>query len=267
MKLLILGGTREAKQLAEKLCAINSVEVIYSIAGIVRQPELDCVVISGGFTRHGGLTNYLLTEKITYLLDATHPFTEKMSQQALRSVAEANIPYCSFVRSEWKMQAGDDWFLLVNEDQLLTELALAINSGSKNILYTMGQISIETAQQLDAIAELNEWHGPAQYFVRSVKETELPMYAQWIQAIGPFTYGDEKSLLEKYEVDLIVCKNSGGEAMRAKLDAARALGIKVLILQRPKMPVDLDRLMHRSPNKSFNRIDDCIEFIASKINY
>jgi precorrin-6A/cobalt-precorrin-6A reductase len=266
MKLLILGGTREAKQLVQKLTAINNLEIIYSIAGIVRQPQLDCEIISGGFTQYGGLTQYLLSKKITYLLDATHPFATKMSQQAIRSAAEANIPYVSFVRPEWKMQAGDDWSLLENEDQLLNELALAVNTASKNIFYTSGQIDRKLAIELDAIAELNEWHGPAKYFVRSAKETELPQYAHWIQAIGPFTFDDEKSLLEKYEVDLIVCKNSGGEATRAKLDVARELGIKVLMLQRPKMPIDFEKLIHRSPNKSYNRIDECIEFITRKIN-
>ena len=266
MKLLILGGTREAKQLAKKLCAINNLEIIYSIAGIVRQPQLDCEVISGGFTRHGGLTNYLLTEKITYLLDVTHPFASKMSLQALRSAAEANIPYASFVRPEWTRQAGDNWSLLENETELLNTLALAINAGSKNIFYTCGQIDRKLAVELDAIAGLNESFEFTRFIVRSAKETELPQHAHWIQAIGPFNFDDEKSLLEKYEVDLIVCKNSGGEATRAKLDAARELGIKVLMLQRPKMPIDLERLMHRSPNKSYNRIDECIEFITRKIN-
>jgi precorrin-6A/cobalt-precorrin-6A reductase len=276
MKILILGGTREAKLLAKKIINSN-VEIIYSIAGLVRQPELDCKVISGGFSQYynesgnverdnnerdktdinSGLSQYLLTENIDCLVDATHPFATKMSQQANQSAHEVNIPYISFVRPEWEAQAGDDWSLLENEHQLLNELALAINAGSQKIFYTNGQIDRKLAVKLDAIAELNEAFGPAQFIVRSAKETELPQYAQWIQAISPFNIDDEKALLEQYDIDLIVTKNSGGEATKAKLEAARELGIRVLMLQRPKIVNDSNNRM----NKIFNNLDECFEFI------
>lgn len=269
MKILILGGTHEAKLLVNQLLNLN-VEIIYSIAGLVRQPVLDCKIISGGFSQYkneldvannsSGLTQYLLAEKIDYLLDATHPFATKMSQQAVRSAQAVNIPYVAFVRPEWKKEEADDWSLLENESQLLDELALAINTGSKNIFYTNGQIDRKLAVELDAIAELNETFGPARYIVRSAKETELPQYAQWIQTIGPYNIDDEKALLEKYEVDLIVCKNSGGEATKAKLDAACELGIRVLMLQRPATTNDC----RNSMNRVFNTLDEIYEFISEK---
>jgi precorrin-6A/cobalt-precorrin-6A reductase len=270
VKILILGGTSEAKLLAQQLINID-VEIIYSIAGLVRQPTLDCKIISGGFSQYGGLTKYLATEKIAYLLDVTHPFAAKMSQQAVRSTAEVNIPYCAFVRPQWQPQAGDDWALLANETQLMHELALAVNTGSKNIFYTNGQISRQLAIELDGIAELNEAFGPAQYIIRSAKETELPQYSQWVQAIGPFIISDEKALLEKYQVDLIVCKNSGGEATKAKLEAARALGIRVLMLQRPhiessagvQVKSKLSSEFERKPNKIFNSLTECFEEIKN----
>ena len=269
MKILILGGTSEAKSLAEQLINLGA-EIIYSIAGLVRQPALNCKIISGGFSQYNndsnsakksdGLTKYLLAEKISCLVDATHPFATKMSQQALRSAQEVNIPCISFVRPEWEIQEGDDWSLLENEDQLLNELALAVNTGSKNIFYTNGQIDRKLAVELDAISELNEAFGPAQYIVRSAKETELPQYSQWIQAIGPFNIEAEKALLEKYEVDLIVCKNSGGEATKAKLEAARELNVRVLMLQRPTMINDSSNGM----NKVFHTLDECFEFVSEK---
>ncbi len=272
MKLLILGGTSEAKLLAKQLLTIN-IEIIYSIAGLVRQPDLDCKIISGGFSQYNneldkannssGLTKYLLAEKIDCLIDATHPFATKMSQQAMHSALEINIPCISFVRPEWEAQAADDWSLLEDENQLLNELALAINTGSQNIFYTNGQIDRKLAVELDAMAELNEVFGPAKYIIRSAKETVLPQYSQWIQAIGPFNIDDEKSLLEKYEVDLIVCKNSGGEATKAKLEAARELGIRVLMLQRPTIADD----SRNSINKEFHSLDECFEFISAAYNY
>jgi precorrin-6A/cobalt-precorrin-6A reductase len=269
MNILILGGTSEAKSLAKRLITLD-VEIIYSIAGLVRQPVLSCKIISGGFSlfnndsnnanKNDGLTEYLFAEKIDCLVDATHPFATKMSQQANRSAQEINIPCISFVRPEWEIQNGDSWSLLDNEDQLLNELALAINTGSQNIFYTNGQIDRKLAVHLDAIAELNEAFGPAQYIVRSAKETELPQYSQWIQAIGPFNMDNEKALLEKYDIDLIVCKNSGGEATKAKLEAARELGIRVLMLQRPKVVNDSSNNL----NKVFHTLDECFEFISEK---
>jgi len=259
MKLLILGGTREAKLLAKQLINLD-IEIVYSIAGLVRLPELNCEIISGGFSKRGGLSEYLLAEKIDSLLDATHPFATKMTQQALRSTTDVNIPYYAFVRPQWQPQAGDNWLLAKDQEQLLNELALAVNTGSKNVFYTNGQIDRRLAVELDAIAELNETFGPARYIVRSAKETELPQYAHWLQAIGPFNLADEKSLIKEYEVDLIVCKNSGGEATKAKLEAARELGIRVLMLQRPKLANEATN----SISRLFNNLDECFEFISEK---
>ena len=269
MKILLLGGTSEAKVIAKELIALE-LEVIYSIAGLVRKPILDCEIIQGGFSRFSqkegtkhrdGLTEYLLTEKIDYLLDVTHPFASKMTQQAIRSAQEMNIPYCVFVRPNWEAQEGDDWSLLEDENQLLNELALAVNKGCKNIFYSNGQLSRELAIEFDAIAELNESFGAARYIVRSAKETELPQYAHWIQAIGPFNFDDEKDLLVENEVDLIISKNSGGEVTRAKLDAARELGIRVLMLQRPLQQPLLQAQTESSIAKEFNSLTECVEDI------
>jgi precorrin-6A/cobalt-precorrin-6A reductase len=259
MKLLILGGTSEAKSLAKKLLKLD-IEIIYSLAGLVRLPELNCEIISGGFSQLGGLSEYLLSKDIDCILDATHPFATNMSRQAQCSAADMNIPYYSFVRPEWQPQVGDNWLLAEDPNQLLNDLALAVNTGSQNVFYTNGQIDRNLAVELDAIAELNETFGPARYIVRSAKETELPQYAHWLQAIGPFNLADEKALMKEYEVDLIVCKNSGGEATKAKLEAARELSIRVLMLQRPKLADEAINSM----NRQFNNLDECFEFINEK---
>ena len=265
MKILILGGTSEAKMLAKKLIDIHNIAITYSIAGLVRKPELNCEIISGGFSQLGGLTKYLQYKKIDLIVDATHPFAAKMSLQALRSAQEVSIPCYSFVRPEWLAQTGDNWSLFADEEQLLNELALAINTGSQNVFYTNGQIDRKLAVELDAIAELNETFGPARYIVRSAKETELPQYAHWLQAIGPFDLADELALLKEYEVDLIVCKNSGGEATKAKLEAARELDIRVLMLQRPILENDTaNNLKTASMNRVFINLDEISEFISEK---
>ncbi len=235
MKLLILGGTGEAKKITQQLIAMNDLEIIYSIAGLVRKPELSCDIISGGFSPLGGLKKYLAEYHIDALLDITHPFAQRMSEQAIASAAEINIPYYRFLREEWQATNEDRWLFVENETQLLNQLALAINQGKKNIFYTNGQIDRILAQELTAIAELNENFGPARYIIRSAKETERPAHSQWLQAIGPYSFMDEKALFEQFEIDLLVTKNSGGKATQAKLDVARELGIPVIMLQRPKM--------------------------------
>ncbi len=260
MKILILGGTGEAKQLAQQLLAIDELEITYSIAGLVRKPELNCEVVSAGFSQLGGLTKYLNEKKINAILDASHPFAQRISLQGIASAAEANIPYYSFVRQQWQAQAGDKWSLLETEEKLLDELALSINTGCKNIFYSTGQIDQKLALELDQIGELNESFAPTQYIVRSAKETALPLHAVGIQAIGPFNIEDEKDLLTKYEIDLIVCKNSGGNAAKAKLEAARELGIRVLMLQRPQLVSE----SASGINKLFNTLDECFEFISEK---
>jgi len=257
MKLLVLGGTGDAKQIAKRLMAIVNLEVIYSIAGLVRLPNLTCTVISGGFTQHGGLSHYLKAHQIDAILDATHPFALRMSEQAVQSAAELNIPYYSLLRESWQAQDNDQWLLADTEESLFNQLALAINQGCKNIFYTNGQISRQLAIELDAMAELNEVFGPARYIIRSAKETELPLYSHWIQAIGPYDLNNELSLFKEFEIDLLVTKNSGGDATRSKLDAARKLNIPVLMLQRP----ETHNRIEIGINKSFKSNDEFFGFL------
>lgn len=270
MKLLILGGTGEAKKIAQQLIAMNDLEIIYSIAGLVRKPELSCDIISGGFSPLGGLTKYLAEYHIDALLDITHPFAQRMSEQAIASAAEINIPYYRFLREEWQATNEDRWLFVENETQLLNQLALAINQGKKNIFYTNGQIDRILAQELTAIAELNENFGPVRYIIRSAKETERPAHSQWLQAIGPYSFMDEKALFEQFEIDLLVTKNSGGKATQAKLDVARELGIPVIMLQRPKMhsetSVTSSISLHTTSinsdiNRSFASADEIFDFL------
>lgn len=267
MKVLILGGTTEAKQIAKALIdalknksSSGHAEIIYSIAGLVRRPELECTIIQGGFSQYSGLTEYLISEKIDCILDVTHPFAMTMSQQARMSAAEVStskkeIPYYSFSRPKWEVQEGDEWSFFEDQIQLLNGLALAINAGKKNVFYTNGHIDPPLAFELDSIAELNEAFGPARYIVRSAIETELPQFSQWVQAIGPFSIDDERALFKEYDIDLVVCKNSGGEATRAKLDVARELKVPVLMLQRPKSEIEVD--------KEFQSLTECIEFMKN----
>lgn len=224
MKLLILGGTGDAKQLALALVNLG-VTVVYSIAGIVRQPDLPCDVISGGFTPHGGLARYIHQHDITALLDATHPFAETMSQTAVLAAEQTGIPLWRYQRSAWQAQADDQWTSFQDWSQLHRHL-----HSYHSIFLSQGQLSESM------LAALLMHRKPTQTFVhRTAIQPKHRHYdwMQWVQSIGPFSLEDELALLAKYQIEVIVSKNSGG-ALPAKLIAARQLGLPVLLLDMPK---------------------------------
>lgn len=249
MKLLILGGTTEGKALAQSLSqsAVVGLEIIYSVAGLVRQPELLCEVISGGFSPRGGLQQYLQQNAVDAVFDCTHPYAVQMSTTAVAAARANNIPCWRIERPKWEPQQGDDWRCYSSWSALL-ESTKDFNS----VLLTCGQL---TQQQMHLLTTQR----PVQ---RQVLRTaiapsvELPESMQWLKAIGPFSLDNERALMQQYQIDCLVSKNSGGEATAAKLVAARQLGIPVMLLERPPLP-ECDR--------SFIRIDDAVSFLAERI--
>ena len=223
MKLLILGGTSDAKTLATTLHD-SGIMLIYSIAGIVRQPNLPCEIISGGFSKHGGLTKYIRDNGITALLNATHPFAEKMSQTAARSAEQTGISYWRYQRPDWQETDQDSWQFFKDWTSLLRELR-----PYQSTFLSQGQLSESMLAAL-----IMQRKSPQQFVHRTAIQPTHTMrdWMTWVQAIGPFTLGDEITLLEKHQIEVIVSKHSGGE-LPAKLLAARRLKIPVMLLDRP----------------------------------
>ena len=220
MKLLVLGGTRDAKTLALALHN-NGVEVIYSIAGLVRQPDLPCTVISGGFSSRGGLVQYITDNHITALLDATHPFATKMSQTVTAASEQLKITLWRYQRPDWIATPTDDWHFFDQWDDLLGALA-----PYQSIFLTQGQL---TEPMLTA---LFRHRTNAQRFIHrtAVEPKHLaPEWMQWVQGIGPFSLEHELELIKKNQIKALVSKHSGGE-LPSKLLAARTLGMPVLLL-------------------------------------
>lgn len=224
MKVLILGGTGDAKTLARELHS-KGIEVIYSIAGLVRQPDLPCEVISGGFSIRGGLSQYILDNDITTLLDATHPFASKMSETATEVAKQLDIPIYRHERPDWQATPQDDWTFFNSWGDLLRALA-----PYDSIFLTQGQLS-ETM-----LATLHRHRRPGQQFIhRTAVEAKhrIPGWMKWIQGIGPYSLENEMSLLKKHHIDVLVTKHSGG-VLPAKMIAAKSNHIPVFLLERPK---------------------------------
>jgi len=244
MKLLIIGGTSDAKQLTLALHN-QGIEVIYSIAGIVRQPNLPCEVISGGFTKRGGLTNYLRENKITALINATHPFAQKMSLAAQRSADQTGVLFWRYQRPSWQETTEDNWSFYEDWGTLLRQL-----TPYQSIFLSQGQL---TEAMLSAL--LMHRKEPQHFLHRTavIPSHRTPDWMSWEHGIGPFNFDNELALLQQYNIEAVVSKHSGG-TLPSKILAARALKLPVLLLERPTQ---------RSSN---NDISDLAELTDTIIN-
>ena len=224
MKLLILGGTADARHLATSLHqAQPGLELVYSVAGLVRQPQVPATVVSGGFSQFGGLSVYCKEQHITGIVNATHPFSTTMGNHAAQACNELGLDYWRFLRPQWQQQAGDDWRFFDSTNELLNALP-----GYQRTLLTLGQVSPE---------ELALLGSNQQVWLRTAVEPKhlLPANVTWIKAIGPFAEADELGLLKRHNIQALASKNSGGSSTEAKLSAARTLKLPVFMLQRPNI--------------------------------
>jgi precorrin-6A/cobalt-precorrin-6A reductase len=224
-RLLILGGTGDATELAVKAVDTLEVEIITSLAGRTCQPIVSSKNTRiGGFGGVAGLIDYLKVHSIDLLIDATHPFAAQISFNAAVAARAVNIPHLMLVRPAWKSMADDDWIDVESNAaaaKVLPELA-------QRIFLTIGR------QELAAFAHLKNW-----FLMRMIDsplpDTTVPLGKVLLDR-GPFSLENERSLLQQYEIGAIVSKNSGGDATYAKIIAARERKIPIVMVQRPAVP-------------------------------
>ena len=221
MTVLILGGTAEARQLAEVLTAAGH-DVLTSLAGRVSAPALPVGRVRiGGFGGVDGLSEFLIQHHIAALVDATHPFAARISANAEQAAARSDRPLLRLARPGWAdhPRAGT-WTWVADADAA----RLVADSADRPFL-TTGR------QSLDAFLPWAD--RPA--LVRVVDPPVFPMPPSWtvIRSRGPYDYAAERQLMLDFAVDALLTKDSGGEHTAAKLDAATDLGIPVVIIARP----------------------------------
>lgn len=242
-RLLILGGTAEAAKLAAKAAEISVVAVILSLAGRTQQPisPIETVRV-GGFGGVAGLTDYLQTQQIDLLIDATHPFAAQISHHAAVAADNCHIPRLMLTRPAWKPVKGDNWLEVESNEAAATVLPQL----AQRIFLTIGR------QELAAFAHLQDlW-----FLMRMVEPPSadiLMPLGKLLLERGPFSLLEERSLLQQYEIEAIVSKNSGGDATYAKIIAARELSIPVVMVQRPSIP----------SSEQVEQIEDALAWIAS----
>ncbi len=221
MRVLLLGGTAEGRALAKTLHP--HVDVISSLAGRVPDPVLPVGPVRiGGFGGVDGLRHWLKEERIDTVVDATHPFAETMTAHAAQVCGELRIPHLVLARPAWDPGAA----IVVASDSHAAETVA--REGYSRVFLTTGRSG--TA----AFADSDAW-----FLIRAVTAPDsalLPRRHELLLSRGPYRYDDEFALLRKHRIDALVTKNSGGDMTRAKLDAAAALGIPVVMVARPPLP-------------------------------
>ncbi|MBL0373934.1 cobalt-precorrin-6A reductase [Rhizobium sp. KVB221] len=221
-RILVLGGTTEARQLAELLAPRPEFDCIVSLAGRTLDPKpLPLPVRSGGFGGAAGLANYLRNENISLLIDATHPFANQISANAASAAAATDTPIFALCRPGWQRQPGDRWSSVAS----IEDAVRGLGNRRKRVFLAIGR------------QEAHQFSGAPQhdYLVRSVEPVDPPLAVpdcRYILASGPFAEQDERKLLADNAIDVIVSKNSGGTATYGKIAAARTLGIDVVMIER-----------------------------------
>jgi precorrin-6A/cobalt-precorrin-6A reductase len=223
MRVLILGGTWEARALAARLVAAGH-DVTTSLAGVTRAPELPPGrVRRGGFGGAEGLADYIQRERFEAVIDATHPFAAQISAHAATAAHATGIPSLRFERPAWQRNPQDRWIDVLS----VAEAVAALPHGAR-VLLTIGRKEIAPFLARGDLAGI----------VRAIEIPKLEMPAGWrlLTARPPFSFESERELMARERVTHLVSKNAGGDEMRAKLDAARALGLPVVMIARPAKP-------------------------------
>lgn len=222
-RILILGGTGDARELASVLAA-EGFSVITSLAGVTENPTLpEGEVRRGGFGGVRGLVDFLRAEGIAAVADATHPFAQRMSVHAEAACRETGLPLLRLERPAWQATAEDCWTLV----QTTAEAAAALPGGAR-ALVTIGRKEIAPFMVREDISGV----------VRMIEPPGMPLPPCWTLLLQrpPFSLAQERRLMQEHAITRLVTKNAGGAATHAKLMAARELGIAVTMVQRPLKP-------------------------------
>ncbi|MHC8491283.1 cobalt-precorrin-6A reductase [Thalassospira sp. SM2505] len=223
---LIFGGTGDANRIAEDLMHEfgRDIRLQLSLAGRTSAPSLpDRVPVRiGGFGGPEGIISYVKGEQIDLVIDATHPYATRISSNIAQACHAVAMPCIQFYRPGWEKTPKDNWIPV----RSIEEAARILPDHGTRALIASGAKNLHAFEGLE-----KTW-----LLVRTVDAPRDPFdlaYGEWLFARGPFSVESETELLERHGIDVIVCKNSGGTATFAKIEAARNLGLPVIMIERP----------------------------------
>ena len=225
VRVLLLGGTGEARSLAEQLVARDGFEVVSSLAGRLTTPLLPPGRVRlGGFGGVAALAEWLHAERIDAVVDATHPFADTITAHAAEATRRLGLPFLVLRRPGWQPGPGDDWHWV----DTVAEAGTLLPRLGRRVFLATGRGG------LAAFADRTDlW-----FLLRAVDPPPepLPAHRHVVLARGPFDVRAERALLEEHRIDVVVTRDSGGTATYAKLAAARDLGLPVVVVRRPPLP-------------------------------
>lgn len=226
LRVLILGGTTEASALARMLAGDARFDATLSLAGRTSTPKAQPIATRvGGFGGIDGLARFLDEQAVDAVIDATHPYADQMSANAVAACSSTGTPLASLVRPPWTRKTDDRWQVVPT----MVAAAHAIGPTPRRAFLSLGR------QELQAFATAPQHH----YLARVIELPDpvgLPPDLRIVRARGPFDRAAEERLLLDEKIEILVSKNAGGTATYAKIEAARALGLPVVMIARPHKP-------------------------------
>jgi precorrin-6A/cobalt-precorrin-6A reductase len=246
--LLILGGTAEAATLATAALAgfADRLDVTTSLAGRTEHPApLSGRVRLGGFGGAEGLTRYLAAEAIDLVIDATHPFAAQISALAAAACTAAGVPRLVLLRPPWERHPLDRWIEVGDFEAA----AAALPELGRRVWLTVGR------RELAAFTSLRDHY----FLVRLVDPPEeaLPLeFCDVLLGRGPFNLAEERLILARHRIEVVVAKASGGSATEAKLVAARERDLPVVMVRRPPPP----------PGESAESVAEALDWLEARLS-
>jgi len=246
-KVLILGGTGEARKLAEQAIDTfgSSVEIISSQAGVTLQPEpVPGRLVTGGFGGIGGLEDFIQTEQISIVVDATHAFASTISENAYIACMSTKAKRISLVRPEWELPEGANITSVAD----MREAADVLRISARRVFVTTGRRGLEAFKEL----------GDTWFLVRMIEALEEPLpldHYQLITGRPPFALADEERIISDHQIGALLTKQSGGVATSGKITAAVNAELPIIMIRRPA-PV---------PGDWTHSIEDCLDWIRSRL--
>jgi precorrin-6A/cobalt-precorrin-6A reductase len=226
MRILILGGTAGASALAKLFAGDSRFQPTLSFAGRTASPVAPPIPYRiGGFGGWEGLAAYIRAEGVRAVVDATHPFAARISANAVKAAAAAGVQLASLIRPAWARQASDRWISVPTPEAA----AAALGVEPRTVFLATGRL------ELPAFTAAPHHH----YIARVIDhpgDVALPPNIEFIYARGPFDAATEQRLLSERRAEIVVSKNSGGAATYGKIEASRALGLSVVMIERPDKP-------------------------------
>jgi len=241
MRALILGGTSDANQLADTIARLG-LEAIYSYGGRTQVPAARPLPTRiGGFGGASGLADYIRAKEITHVVDATHSFAAEISRNAVRACATTGAALIALERAPWTKMPGDYWI----EVEDVAAAAAALPAQPIRVFLAIGR------QHLAPFLDKPQHSYTLRYV--DAPDGPLPLRdASVIVSRGPFTLAGDLDLMRARGIEWIVARNAGGVGARAKIDAARQLGLPVVMIARPALP----------ERQSTERIEDVLAFLG-----